>query len=106
MSVDVRHHYMALDPLPLVVLGASMQSPETPHTIRAEIETFLKMPVTEQQVLEAFRTLEASGLVAVDSRGPHPPPNDVWFMATRAGREAVDRDWDTVFPSKEAKGDA
>jgi hypothetical protein len=97
---------MALDPLPLVVLNASMQSPEAPHTIRAEIETFLKVPVTEQQVLQAFRTLEASGLVAVDSRGPHPPPNDVWFIATRAGRAAVDRDWDAVFPSKEAQGDA
>jgi len=97
---------MPLDPLSLVTLDASMQSPEAPHTIRAEIEEFLKRPVTEQQVLETLRSLEASGLVEVTTHGPHPPPNDCWFMATRAGRETVDREWDIVFSNRSADGDA
>ena len=90
---------MPLAPLNLLTLNASMQSPEAPHTICAEIGEFLGSPVSERQVLQAFRELQALGLVEEHGRGPHQPPNDVWFIATRAGRAAVERDWDTVFPS-------
>jgi hypothetical protein len=89
-----------LDPLKLLTLDASMQSPEAPHTICAEMQKFLGKPVTESEVLQAFRALEALGLVQEHGRGPHEPPNDVWFIATRAGREVVDREWDTVFPGR------
>ena len=91
---------MPLDPLSLLTLDASMQSPEAPHTICAEIAKFLGRHVTEGEVREAFRSLEASGLVKVDRRGPHAPPNDTWFIATPAGREIVDREWDVVFPGR------
>ena len=89
---------MPLDPLKLLTLDASMQSPEAPHTICPEMQKFLGTPVTEDEVLQAFRALEALGLVREHGRGPHAPPNDVWFIATGAGREVVDREWDTVFP--------
>jgi len=90
---------MPLAPLNLLTLNASMQSPEAPHTICGEIEEFLGRSVSESQVLQAFHELRALGLVVEHSRGPHQPPNDVWFIATRAGRETVERDWDAVFPS-------
>jgi len=90
---------MPLAPLNLVTLNASMQSPETPHTICAEIAEFLGYPVSESQVPQAFRELQRSGLVEEHGRGPHQSPNDVWFIATHAGRAAVERDWHTVFPS-------
>jgi len=96
---------MALDPLTLLTLDASMQSPEAPHTICTELAKFLGRPVSESEVLKAFRSLEALGLVEVNAHGPHEPPNNAWFIATRAGRETVDREWDLVFPDKGAKGD-
>jgi DNA-binding PadR family transcriptional regulator len=95
---------MPLAPLNLLTLNAFMQSPEAPHTICTEIAEFLGRPVSESQVLQAFRELQALGLVEEHGRGPHQPPNDVWFIATRAGLAAVERDWDAVFPS--AKGAA
>ena len=91
---------MPLEPLKLLTLNASMQSPEAPHTICAEISQFLGKPVAESQVAQAFRELQALGLVKEHGRGPHEPPNDVWFVATKAGRDAVDRDWDVVFPGR------
>ena len=93
---------MPLEPLKLLTLNASMQSPEAPHTICAEIADFLGQPISEGQVLAAFRELQALGLIQEHGSGPHPPPNDVWFIATKAGREAVDREWPVVFPGKNA----
>src|SRR2546421_12655940 len=84
---------MPLEPLNLLTLNVSMHSPEAPHKIRAEIPQFLGRPISEDQVLEAFHELQAQGLVEEHGQGPHEPPNDVWFIATRAGRAAVERDW-------------
>jgi len=94
---------MPLDPLSLLTLDASMQSPEAPHTICAEIARFLGRPVSEADVRKTLRSLEASGLVKATGAGPHEPPNDVWFIATPAGRETVDREWDIVFPGRGGK---
>ena len=94
---------MPLALLNLLTLNASMQSPEAPHTICAEIEEVLGRPVSEEQVLQAFRELQALGLVEEHGRGPHKPPNDLWFIATRAGRAAVESDWDAVFPSNKGR---
>ena len=96
---------MPLDPLKLLTLDASMQSPEAPHTICLEIQTFLGRSITENEVLQAFRALEALGLVKEHGRGPHKPPNDVWFIATPAGRKTVDLEWDTVFPGRDGTGE-
>ena len=92
---------MPLAPLNLLTLNASMQSPEAPHTISAAIAEALGRPVSESQVLQAFRELQSLGLVQEHARGPHQLPNDVWFMATRAGQAALERDWELVFPSTE-----
>lgn len=89
---------MPLSPLNLLVLDASVQSPEAPHTICAEISTFLDKAVTEHEVEQAFQELEAAGLVEEYGRGPHEPPNDVWYFATAEGRKTVDREWNVTFP--------
>jgi len=96
---------MTLDPLSLLTLDASMQSPEAPHTICAEIAQFLGRPISETDLRETFRSLEALGLVKATGSGPHGPPNDVWFVATHVGRETVDREWDLVFPGKGRESD-
>lgn len=90
---------MPLAPLNLLTLNASLHSPEAPHTISAEIAEFLGRPVSESQILQAFRELQSLGLVKEYGRGPHHPPNDVWFVATYAGQAAIERDWELVFPS-------
>ena len=91
---------MPLDPLKLLTLDASMQSPEAPHTICDEMQKFLRTPITEQEVRQAFEELKRLGLVQEHGRGPHPPPNDVWFIATPEGRATVEREWDLVFPGR------
>jgi len=87
-----------LEPLELLALDSCVQSPEAPLTVRAEFESFLGCTVTEIEVREAFTQLVALGFAEIDSRGPHSHPNDAWFYATPAGRAAVDREWDIVFP--------
>jgi hypothetical protein len=90
---------MVLAPITLLTLNASMQSPEAPHTICDEIAEFLRRPVSEDEILEAFRSLQMLQLVEVTGGGPHASPNDQWFIATPAGREIVEYQWDVVFPS-------
>jgi DNA-binding PadR family transcriptional regulator len=94
---------MPLAPLNLLILNASMHSPEAPHSISAEIAEFLGRPVSESQVLQAFRELQSLGLVEEHGRGPHQRPNDAWFVATHTGQAAVERDWELVFPSTKGR---
>lgn len=107
---------MALNPLLLLVLDASMQSPEAPHTIRAETEDFLGETVTDAEILEAYRQLEALGLIEALKNDPpgqdwkvvrmadEPSAADLWFMATREGRKTVDREWEGTFPGRGGDG--
>jgi len=98
--------------LALAALNSTIDDYESVTSVREQLAAFLGEPISEESLFAAFRALEAQGLLeahraSVDGQAlvrtaitDTDVPADIWFYATSAGRQLVDREWDKLFQSR------